>query len=91
MDLGELHVQRQIYSIGGVDNSVLINSPEEIMKCSMKWISYFGSLKKISDGGWEFQNEEMAEFMEKQEIELRCTAFGTVLGTTENVRKLWGC
>ena len=41
----------------------------------MKWISYFGAHKRIlSDGGQEFQNEEMAEFTKKWGIELSCTA-----------------
>ena len=40
-------------------------------------ISDFGAPKKIlSDEGKEFQNEEMAEFMEKLGIELKCTWSG---------------
>ena len=43
------------------------------MEClMMKWIIYFGATKRIlSDGGQEFQNEEMAEFTEKWGIELK--------------------
>ena len=48
---------------------------EEIMESlMMRWISYFGAPKKISDRWREFQNEEMEGFSEKFGIELRCMA-----------------
>src|SRR5215469_2167566 len=81
IDLGELEGEKFIVMVDWAtrySQAAWIKSkkPEEMIEKVMeKWVSYFGPPGKIlSDGGREFQNEEFAEFAEKQGIELMVTA-----------------
>src|SRR5215469_3866198 len=81
IDLGELEGEKFIVMVDWAtrySQAAWIKSkkPEEMIEKVMeKWVSYFGPPEKIlSDGGREFQNEEFAEFAEKQGIELMVTA-----------------
>ena len=83
VDIGELKGDRFLVMVDWATRYyqamwIRTKNPSEIMEnILMKWISYFGAPKKsLSDGSREFQNDEIAEFIEKFGIELKCTASG---------------
>src|SRR6201990_198253 len=81
MDIGKLEGEKFLVMVDWATHYcqakwIKDKKPSNIMECIMeKWISYFGAPQKIiTDGGREFQNEEIIEFTEKWGIEMLCTA-----------------
>ena len=81
MDVGELNGRKFIvlldWNTGYTQGAWLKRkTPNEVIEIIMeRWVCYFGAPKKIlTDGGREFQNEEVEEFTERWGIELMSTS-----------------